>query len=160
MLSTADLCDAHGGAVRVAAPLFRSYGGVRECCGRIETVKTFDDNSMVRAALEGPGAGKVLVVDGGASLNCALLGDQLAALAVTNEWRGVIVNGYIRDARAVGQTAIGVFALNTHPRKSEKRGLGERNVNVAFAGVDFVPGHYVYADDDGIIVSETALTED
>lgn len=160
MRSTADLCDEHGEAVHVAQPLLRSFGGRRECCGCIETVKTFEDNSMVRQALEGPGAGKVLVVDGGGSMNCALLGDRLAALAVTNEWRGVIVNGCIRDARAVGQTAIGVFALDTHPRKSQKRGLGQRGVPVAFAGVEFVPGHYVYADDDGIIVSAVALGED
>ncbi|MBM3290827.1 MAG: RraA family protein [Candidatus Hydrogenedentes bacterium] len=160
MPSTADLCDAHAADVRIAQPIFRSYGGLRECRGRIETVKTFEDNSMVRAALEENGAGKVLVVDGGGSLDCALLGDRLAALAVTNRWCGVVVNGCIRDARAIGETHLTVFALHTHPMKSHKRGLGDRNVPVQFAGIEFAPGHYVYADEDGIIVSAASFDEE
>lgn len=159
MIRTADLCDAHPETVRVAQPIFCSYGGVRVFFGAIETVKTVDDNSLVRTALEEPGDGKVLVVDGGGSLNCALLGDRLAALAVKNGWRGAIVNGCIRDARVMGQTELGVLARNTHPKKSEKRGLGERNVPVQFAGVEFVPGEYVYADEDGLIVSASNLIE-
>ncbi len=157
MLSTADLCDSHSHEIHIAEPLLRSFGGKRAFSGPIETVRTLDDNSLVRAALEEQGAGRVLVVDGGGSLRCALLGDQLAALAIENGWAGVIVFGCIRDSALIANMQLGVFALNTHPLKSQKRGVGERNVPVHFAGIDFLPGHFVYADDDGILASPNAL---
>ena len=155
---TTDLCDAHEGAVRVVEPIFRSFGGRAAFSGRISTIKCFEDNSLVREVLGKPGAGKVLVVDGGGSLRCALLGDQLAALAEKNRWEGVVVYGCIRDSEAIDRVAIGVRALATHPMKSVKKGVGEADVEVTFGGVTFRPGHHLYADADGIIVAATPLT--
>lgn len=156
---TADLCDAHAGTLRfqIAEPGFQDYGGVRTFAGPISTVRAPEDNSLVRKALEEPGQGRVLVVDGGGSRRCALVGDQLALLAHQNGWAGVVVNGCIRDAEDVGRMRIGVKALGTHPLKSLKRNEGQRDVEVRFAGVTFRPGHYVYADMDGIVTSESPL---
>jgi regulator of ribonuclease activity A len=154
---TADLCDAHEDKVSVAEPMFRSYGGRSAFSGQISTIKCFEDNSRVREALGKPGAGRVLVVDGGGSLRCALLGDQLAALAEENRWSGVVVHGCIRDSEAIARMAVGIRALATHPRKSVKKGAGEADVPVTFGGVTFQPGHYLYADADGIILSPVAL---
>lgn len=154
---TADLCDAHEGTIRVVAPMFRSFGGRRAFGGAIATLKVFEDNSLVRTALEGPGNGRVLVVDGGGSLRCALVGDQLALLGVKNGWAGAIVYGCIRDSRPIGEMALGVFALATHPLKSIKKGVGELGIPVTFGGVTFIPGQYVYADEDGVIVSDAPL---
>ncbi|AUL99347.1 ribonuclease activity regulator protein RraA [Rhodocyclaceae bacterium] len=156
-IQTADLCDAHEGRVRVVTPMFRSYGGRRSFGGPIATLKLFEDNSLVRTALSGPGEGRVLVIDGGGSLRCALVGDQLAQLGVSNGWAGIVVYGCIRDASAIGKMDIGVLALATHPQKSIKKGVGEQNIPVTFGGVTFVPGHYLYADDDGVIVAEQTL---
>lgn len=156
-IQTADLCDAFDDKVSVVAPMFRSFGGRSSFGGPIATLKLFEDNSLVRKALESLGNGRVLVIDGGASMRCALVGDQLAQLGVSNGWAGIIVHGCIRDARAVGAMDIGVFALGTHPRKSVKRNVGEADIAITFGGVNFQPGHYVYADEDGVIVSPTAL---
>lgn len=155
--ATTDLCDAHEGSVSVVEPMFQSYGGRSAFSGQISTVKCFEDNSLVREALGKPGVGKVLVVDGGGSLRCALLGDQLAALAEKNRWEGVVVYGCIRDSEAIGRVAIGVRALATHPMKSVKKGIGDADVAVTFGGVTFRPGHHLYADADGIIVASTPL---
>jgi regulator of ribonuclease activity A len=158
-LHTTDLCDAYSQKVRVAAPIgFRDYGGTKNFSGKIYTVKCLDDNSFVRKALEGDGTGKVLVVDGGGSLHCALLGDMLGELAIKNKWRGIIVNGCIRDSAAIGKLALGVKALNTMPRKSEKKNAGEENLTVRFAEVDFIPNEFIYCDEDGIIVSQIDLS--
>jgi regulator of ribonuclease activity A len=159
-LKTADLCDAHAGSphFQIAEPGFLDYGGRRSFSGPISTVRAPEDNSFVRKALEEPGQGRVLVVDGGGSRRCALVGDQLAALARKNGWAGVVVNGCIRDAEEVGRTSIGVKALGTHPLKSNKRNEGQRDVEVRFAGVTFRPGHHLYADADGIVTSEKALS--
>ena len=156
-IHTADLCDNHDDDVRAVAPMFRSFGGRPAFGGKIATLKVFEDNSLVRAALEGPGDGKVLVVDGGGSMRCALVGDQLAVLGVRNGWAGVIVYGCIRDSKAIGDMDIGVFALGTHPRKSIKKGAGDREIPVTFGGVTFNPGDYVYADEDGVVISGAAL---
>jgi regulator of ribonuclease activity A len=161
-LSTADLLDANeallgDGRLRVATPLFKCYGGRPRFAGRIATLRTFEDNSKVREALAEPGAGRVLVVDGAGSLRCALLGDQLALLAQGNGWEGVVINGCLRDSVAIAGMAIGVRALATHPQKSVKRGLGERDVALAFAGVAFLPGDWLCADEDGVIVCSDAL---
>lgn len=156
-MKTTDLCDQHGDAVRVARPVFRDYGGRRAFHGPIATVVAPEDNSLVRAALEEPGQGRVLVVDGGGSEKVALLGDLLAELAVKHGWAGVVVNGCIRDSEAVGQLPLGVKALGTCPRKSEKKGRGSRDVPVSFAGLTFAPGEWLYADGDGLIVSSVSL---
>lgn len=155
--STPDLYDAHEQDVRVAEPLFRSYGGAARFHGPVATVKVFEDNSLVREALSEPGQGRVLVVDGGGSLRCALVGDQLAVLGHKNGWAGIIVRGCIRDSAEIGRINIGVKALNTNPRKSVKKGTGERNIPVTFAGVTFHPRDHVYADEDGILVAARNL---
>lgn len=156
--NTAELCDAHSDVIQIAEPMFADFGGHLEFHGSISTVKCFEDNSLVRAALETPGDGGVLVVDGGASMRCALVGDQLAALAHRNGWRGIIVYGCIRDSFAIGEIAVGVKALDTHPLRSLKKGAGERDVPVRFAGITFTPGEFVYADTDGIIAAATELS--
>ena len=155
---TTDLCDAHGAAVQVAEPLFRDFGGRIDFFGEIVTLKIADDNTLVRKKLEGDGRGKVLVIDGGNSTRCGLVGDQLAALALKNGWAGVVVNGCIRDSEAIAGIVIGVKARGTLPRKSNKNNTGEADVVVQFANVVFTPGHYLYADRDGIIVAATLLT--
>jgi len=155
---TADLYDAHENDVKVAAPLFRAYGGKTRFFGEIVTVKCHEDNSLVGDTLKNKnGKGKVLVVDGGGSLRCALLGDMLAEKAMANEWEGIIVYGCIRDSAMVNDMAIGVRALNTNPIKSVKRGEGIFNEPVTFAGVTFKPGHYIYVDEDGILLSQNLL---
>ncbi|MGB7397016.1 MAG: ribonuclease E activity regulator RraA [Candidatus Macondimonas sp.] len=156
--ATTDLSDAHPDAIQVAEPMFRDFGGQRAFHGAIATVKLFEDNALVRSILETPGAERVLVVDGGGSMRCALLGDQLAELAVRNGWAGVVVYGCIRDSEAIGQLPLGVKALATYPLKSIKRGEGQREIPVRFAGVHFRPGAWLYADGDGLIVSEHPLT--
>ncbi|WP_126444408.1 ribonuclease E activity regulator RraA [Sulfuricystis multivorans] len=155
--ATSDLCDAHEGKVRVAAPIFRSFGGRKAFHGQIATLKLFEDNGLVRQALETPGAERVLVIDGGGSLRCALLGDQLAALAVKNGWAGVVVWGCIRDSAAIAAMDLGVLALATHPQKTVKKNLGEAGVPVCFAGIEFRPGDWLYADADGLIVAAERL---
>lgn len=156
-IATTDLCDAHAGEVHVAAPIFRHYGGKTAFHGRIATLKIFEDNGLVRQTLDTPGDGRVLVVDGGGSLRCALLGDQLAALAVNNGWAGVVVWGCIRDSIAIGGMELGVLALATHPQKTVKRNHGDAEVTVSFAGIDFCPGEWLYADADGLVVSARRL---
>lgn len=156
-LSTADLCDQFESELRICAPMFRSYGGRTSFGGPITTLKLFEDNGLVRKALEAPGNGRVLVVDGGGSMRRALVGDQIAALAVKNGWAGIVVYGCIRDSAAIGEMDLGVFALGTHPLKTVKRNEGQADLTVSFGGIDFVPGHHLYADGDGIIVSARAL---
>jgi regulator of ribonuclease activity A len=155
-IKTTDLSDAHP-EVQVGEPLLRHFGGLGAFGGPIETLRVFEDNALVRAALEEPGAGRVLVVDGGGSLRCALVGDQLAALGARNGWAGVVVNGCVRDTADLAGIGLGVMAIAPHPRRSVKRGTGERGVTVSFAGLTLTPGHYLYADADGIIVAEGPL---
>ena len=155
--STADLCDEYNTRVQVCDPGLRDYGGHTRFRGTITTVKCFEDNSLVRSALSEAGAGRVLVVDAGGSRRCAMLGDLLAALARDNGWSGIILNGCVRDSAQIAATALGVKALDTHPRKSHKRGEGQYNLPVRFAGVTFVPGQQVYCDGDGILVTEDPL---
>lgn len=130
---TADLCDAHSDDLLVMEPLFSNFGGEPSFGGPAVTLKVFEDNSLVRAALEEAGQGRVLVVDGGASLRCALVGDQLAQLAVHNGWAGIVVQGCIRDSAAIAEMPIGVQAMGTHPLKSVKRGEGQRDIEILVA---------------------------
>jgi regulator of ribonuclease activity A len=154
---TADLCDAHSDELQIAEPGFRSFGGHSRFHGEIVTIKLFEDNSLVRETLGQPGHGKVLVIDGGGSKRCALLGDLLAASAVEKGWNGILLNGCIRDSADIAGMPLGVIALDTHPLKSVKKGVGEMNRPVRFAGVTFRPGEYLYADEDGVILSSRAL---
>lgn len=151
---TADLYDQLEDRLRVCAPLFADFGGVRRFAGPVSTVKCFEDNSVVKAALAEPGDAKVLVVDAGGSTRCAMLGDMLAASAVQNGWRGVVMFGCIRDSADIAAMTLGVKALGTNPRKSEKRGEGQRDIPVSFGDITFRPGDFLYADEDGIVVAD------
>lgn len=143
--------------MRVLDRSLHNYGGRRAFAGQISTVRAMEDNSRVREAVHEPGRGRVLLVDGGDSLRRAMLGDLLAAKAVENGWAGVIVLGAIRDSEAIGQLDLGVKALGTCPRKTERRGLGERDVVLTLGEVEVHPGQWLYADLDGVIFSAVAL---
>lgn len=161
--ATTDLCDAHedklvAGTLRVLDPVLRPYGGAVRFAGPAATLRIFEDNSLVRTALEQDGAGRVLVVDCGGSLRCALVGGNLGALAEKNGWAGIVVDGCVRDSAELRACNVGVLALATHPRKSDKRGVGERDVPVTLLGARIAPGEWIYADTDGVLVSATSLT--
>lgn len=158
-ISTPDLCDEYGDEVQVAEPIFKHYGGVRQFGGEIVTVKCFEDNSKVGELVKTPGEGRVLVVDGGASPRRSLLGDMLVSHAQANQWSGIVIYGYIRDVEEIAPMPIGVVALGAIPRKTEKRGLGDVNVPLKIAGLNIVPGHYIYVDETGVIVADRALVE-
>ena len=155
--STADLHDAHEGKVQVANVLMQGYGLKTRFSGPISTVRCFEDNSRVREALEEPGTGRVLVVDGGASIRCALAGDIMAELGIKNGWEGLVVYGCIRDSAVIATLDIGIKALGTNPRRSIKKGVGERDIALDFADVTFAPGDWLYADEDGILLSPVKL---
>jgi regulator of ribonuclease activity A len=155
--STADLCDGFAGEIEVVQPLFREYGGTSKFAGSIETVQVFEDNKLVREILETKGEGRVLVVDGGGSLRCALVGGRLALIAHTSGWSGIVVNGCVRDSDELRRVHIGIRALNLSPRPGGKKGSGARARPVSFAGVTFSPGRFLYADNDGMIISEREL---
>lgn len=155
--TTADLHDQFGDKVQIALPMFNDYGKKRKFCGPISTLKVHEDNTLVRSALEEVGGGRVLVVDGGGSLHCALVGDMLAKIGVDNGWQGIIVYGCIRDSAILADMDIGVKALNTNPKKSLKKGVGDRDIPVEFANVEFRPGTYIYADEDGVLLANEKL---
>jgi regulator of ribonuclease activity A len=155
-----DLCDAHPEIVRVAEPGFVSFGARRSYGGVIETLKCFEDNSLLADRVDAAGNGRVLVVDAGGSKRCAVLGDNLARRASDNGWAGIIVFGCVRDVDELVRIDLGIHALAAHPLRSIKRGVGERDLVVSFAGVSFVPGQYAYADANGIIVAPVSLVGD
>lgn len=159
--STCDLCDVHKGddtgAFRVLPPGFVHYGGKPSFSGPVATIKCFEDNTLVKAALDTPGQGRVLVVDGGGSLRRALVGGNLAAAAARNGWAGVVVNGCVRDAAELREAAVGICALGLMPLPTEKRNEGQRDVAVQMQAVWVRPGDWLYADEDGIVVSATSL---
>ena len=155
--ATTDISDAHAQA-QVCEPMFGDFGGVIDFHGPIKTLKVFEDNVAVRALLETAGEGRVLVVDGGGSNRCALVGGMLGELAVKNGWAGIVVFGYVRDSDELAEQAVGIKALGTHPRKSEKglhSAASDKLLN--FAGVNFKPGAYLYADADGIVLTDKAV---
>ena len=157
MKSTCDISDQLHPHVQYLDPIFKSYGGKTAFSGRIVTIKCFEDNSLVEEALNMNGKGCVLVIDAGESLRCAMLGDKRALDAIKNEWEGVIVNGSIRDSVMINSMTIGIRALGACPRKSIKKGNGKRNLTVDFSNVKFIPNHYLYADEDGVIVIENKV---
>ena len=157
MTPTADLCDDHGDAVHLLSGDFISYGSLATFCGPITTLSVFEDNSLVRDALEEPGEGRVLVVAGGGSKRYALVGGNLGILAVDNGWAGIVVDGCVRDAAELREASLGIRARGTCPRKSVKRGQGDRDVLVSVADVDLAPGMWLWADDDGIVVADHDL---
>ena len=155
--ATADLCDTYADRLQVCEPILQAYGGTATMGGAISTVRCFEDNSRVKEAVESEGQGRVLVVDGGGSRRHALFGGNLGRAAVKNGWSGVIVYGCIRDSAELATLPLALRALGTMPLRSEKRGEGERDVPVRFAGVTFRPGEFLYADMDGIVVSRELL---
>ena len=160
-ISTCDLCDVHkgdeSGAFRVLPPVFHHYGGKEAFSGPVATVKCFEDNSLVKAAIETPGQGRVLVVDGGGSLRRALVGGNVAATAAKNGWAGIVVYGAVRDVAELRETPMGLRALALMPLPTEKRGEGQSEVPVQVAGVWVRPGDWLYADADGIVVGAGPL---
>ena len=154
--STCDLCDAHknetSGAFRVLPPVFCDFGGVRRFSGPVVTVKCFEDNSLVKAAVDSPGEGRVLVVDGGGSLRRALLGGNLGAAAARNGWAGLVIDGCVRDVAELAVCEVGIRALAAMPLPTERRGVGQTDVTVLLQGVPIRPGDWLAADADGIVV--------
>jgi len=153
-----DLFDEYEQQLQLAEPLFNTYGGKTIFSGEIVTVSCFNDNSKVKELVATDGTGKVMVVDGKASKTNALLGDMLAEKAVENGWQGIIINGCIRDAGTIATLSLGVKALGCNPIKTEKLGVGDVNVDIAFAGLEFKAGHYIYADTNGVAISKQKLT--
>jgi regulator of ribonuclease activity A len=152
--ATVDLVDAHSDVLKSCATQFRQFGGHSSFSGPIRTIRCLEDNALIKQTLGTPGRGAVLVVDGGASLRSALVGDLIAGLGQKNGWSGLVLNGAVRDTRALGTLAIGIKALGSNPWRSAKTGAGQLDVAVSFGGVDFHPGHWLYSDEDGIVVSE------
>ena len=155
--ATPDLCDEFPDDVRVVEPMFNNYGGNMTFGGEIVTIKCFEDNSFVKDMAAKPGKGRVMVVDGGGSLRRALLGDMIAENAMTNGWAGFIIYGCIRDVDVITGLELGVQALAAIPLKTEKKGIGESGIPVTFGGVTFTPGEFVYADNNGVVVSAKPL---
>ena len=153
-----ELCDQYPDDVRVLEPMFMNFGGKERFYGEVVTIKAFEDNSLVREQVALNGTGKVLVVDGGGSLRRAMLGDMLAEKAAKNGWQGIVIYGCIRDVNAIGEIDLGVQSLATHPMKTDKRGLGDLNVPLTFGGTTIKPGDYIYADNNGVLVSDKELT--
>lgn len=153
---TCDLCDQHkadrSGAFRVLPPVFQSYGARQRFAGAVVTVKCFEDNTVVKAALESPGEGRVLVVDGGGSLRRALVGGNIAAAAARNGWAGIVVDGCVRDKAEINTSQIGIRALALMPLPTERRGEGQRDIPVQVQGITVSPGDWLVADEDGIVV--------
>ena len=155
--ATADLVDAHADVVRSCETQFRQYGGRVRFYGPIRTIQCLNDNALIKQVLGAPGNGSVLVVDGGAALNSALVGDLIAASAQKNGWAGLVIWGVIRDSVALADIDLGIKALGSNPWKSRKDGVGQVDVPVSFGGVEFRVGEWVYSDEDGILVSPRKL---
>lgn len=157
VVATCDLCDVHKnddtGGFRVLPPVFRDFGARLRFAGPVVTVKCFEDNSLVKAAVDSAGEGRVLVVDGGASLRRALLGGNLGAAAARNGWAGVVIDGCVRDVVELSACKVGIRALASMPLPTEKRGEGQTGVAVQIQGVWVRPGDWLYADEDGIVVA-------
>jgi len=150
--TTSDLADLIGDGVRSCDTPLRNFGGRACFTGRVRTIRCHDDNALLQQTVRQDGTGTVLVVDGAGSHHTALIGDMYAQLAQRNGWEGIVINGVIRDVRAVGTVDLGVKALGSNPRKSNKAGLGDIDVPVSFGGITFNPGETLYSDEDGIIV--------
>lgn len=159
-VSVPDLCDDFIDELAVLAPGFQDFGARSRFCGEIVTVKCFEDNSLVRDLVRSEGRGRVIVVDGGGSMRRALLGDLLAAKAVENGWSGLVINGCVRDVEILRTLDLGVKALDAIPVKTDKRGEGQVDVPVDFAGARIVPGRFLYADENGIVIALRDLADD
>lgn len=154
---TADLCDQFSDELQVCEPIFHDYGGALRFAGPLATIKCFEDNSRVRDLTAEAGQRRVLVIDAGGSLRRAVLGDMLAQKAADNGWAGILVYGCVRDSVALSLMGLGVKALGVCPLKTDKRGEGQRDIPVRFAGTTFNPGDWVYSDEDGVVVASRKL---
>ena len=154
---TADLCDQHGDALRVVEEPLSDFGGQLAFCGEVRTLRAYEDNGKVREAVGEPGRGRVLVVDAGGSMKRAMLGDQLGEMAVENEWAGLLIFGCVRDSAALAELDLGIKALGTCPRKTDKSGQGVLDVPLRIGGVDIVNGDWLYADEDGVVIAANRL---
>jgi regulator of ribonuclease activity A len=160
--ATTDLLDLHeaeldSGGVQVLEPRLDSFGRAAAFCGPVVTLKLHEDNSLLAELVKGPGEGRVAVVDAGGSLRCSVFGGNLAAMAARNGWAGVVIYGCARDADEIDACELGVRALALHPRRSVKRGEGQRDLAVTFLGATIRPGDWLYADRDGVIISRRPL---
>ncbi|MEH7912136.1 ribonuclease E activity regulator RraA [Rhizobium laguerreae] len=156
-MKTADLVDAFGDDVLFCDLPFIKLGRKTSFSGEIVTVKCFEDNALLKAELQKPGQGKVMVVDGGGSTRFALLGDQIALILKNNDWSGIVINGSVRDSAEIDDMDVAVYCRSVTPKKSGKDGVGETSIPVSFGGVTFRPGEHVYADSDGVLVSVNRL---
>ena len=156
-MKTADLIDDHAAVLRLVHLPFRRFGAKKHFAGPVQTVKCYEDNVILRAQLESPGNGRVLVVDAGGSTRIAVLGDQLAGLAIDNGWAGIVLNGAIRDSAEIATMQTLVFALGTSPVKSAKEGLGTAGGAVDLGGTRIAPEDWIYADADGVLTSSEKL---
>ncbi len=160
-MNTCDLVDQYADEIQVAETIgLKHYGQQQRFSGRIQTLKCFEDNSLLKKILSAPSEASVLVVDGGGSMRCAMVGDLIAALAVDNGWRGIIIHGCIRDSSALQHIPIGIMALGSNPKKSSKLDIGDIGIPVSFAGTRFESGDYLYADEDGIVVAKRDLSNE
>ncbi|MPW23068.1 putative regulator of ribonuclease activity [Paraburkholderia piptadeniae] len=161
-MTTADLCDSHealfeSGSLRVLTPMFQQYGGAKRFCGPAVTVKVFEENGLIRDVLNTEGGRRVLVVDGGGSLRCALVGGNLGEIAVARGWAGVLVFGGVRDREEMSQCDVGIAAIGMNPRRCARGSGGQRDVTVALPGATVRPAEWIYADLDGVLVSGSEL---
>lgn len=160
VISTADLVDRYADSVQGCELQFRSFGARMRFQGEIVTVDCMEDNVLLKQALQEPGRGKVLVVDGHGSLRRALIGDVIAGIGVANGWEGVVIHGAVRDVAALRELPLGVLALGSNPCKSAKLGAGTSGAGLQFGGVTFQPGWWLAADEDGVLVSPSRLPAD
>lgn len=156
LLGTPDICDQHRHAIQVAQPVFQSYGGLSRMCATVVTLKIDQNNRAFWDLLRQPGEGRIIVVDAGADIG-AVMGDKMAVLAVENGWKGVVINGYIRDTAIIKTLSIGVWALGVYPMKGERMTEAETNVPLSFAGLNVSPGQFLYADEDGVLIADQAF---
>ena len=162
---TCDLLDEHPEkqlqvmSLSLDGKSFKSYGARKSFAGKVVTVKCFEDNSRVKELLATDGTGKVLVVDGGASMRCALMGDMIAETAVKHHWNGVVIYGCVRDVDAIAELDLGVHALAAIPQKSNRKGIGEVDASLYFGGVTINSGDYIYADNNGIVIAKEKLVD-
>ncbi len=154
--ATADLCDQFRSAVQVADPVFKSFGGVSRVDAPLITVKLHQDNSALRDLLNQPGKGRAIAVDVGGDYH-AVLGDIMTGMAVTNGWKALLINGYIRDSAQLHTMPIGLWALGTCPMKSPKTAAGLTQIPLVFCGLTINNGDMMYADEDGVLITAKAL---
>ena len=155
--ATADLSDLLAEKAHILALQWRSFGGLSAFRGPVVTFRGADDNSRIRAILEEPGEGRVLVIDNGGSQARSIFGDTFGGLMRDNGWAGAIINGFTRDAAGLAGLPVGLFALGVSPLRPLKTNVGERDAAISIAGVAIRTGDWVAADPDGVVVVGAAV---